>query len=153
MTPQRVSSCRSSRISDLTGTRAPVLTTTSAQQRTTAPRLDLCASCARSRAVVIRATGTVDLATAQDLDDLLREQLAAGADVIVLDLSSVDFLAVVGLDVLAAAARLAEEQHVDLRLVAGSHEVAHAIRIGRLHKRVGCYESVSEAVPSLAMTA
>ncbi|GAB3278541.1 STAS domain-containing protein [Parasphingorhabdus pacifica] len=140
MTQQQVSSPRSPQFSGGACTRAPA---TVPPESVAASPLELGVSRTRNDTVVIRVVGEVDLLTAARLDDELRNQLDSDAEVVV-DLSSVEFIAVTGLEVLARAAR--QPGSADLRLVADSHPVIRALRIGGLDETVECFRTVGEAV-------
>ena len=150
MTQQRVSSHRSSQFSRAAGMRTPVRVPVAPVPPDTpggpSSNLELGVSRTRNNTAVIRAVGEVDLTNASSLGAELRTVLNSEVDVVVVDLSSVEFLAISGLEVLAEAARDAADETATLRLVADWHPIIRAIQVGGLHEMVECYESVAEAV-------
>lgn len=150
MTQQRVSSHRSSQFSRAAGMRTPVRVPEVSVLPNTfggpSSHLGLGVSRTRNNTAVVRAVGEIDLANASSLGAEIRAVLNSESDVVVVDLSAVEFLAIAGLEVLAEAARDVAAGNVVLRLVADRHPITRAIQMGGLHEMVECYESVAEAV-------
>ncbi len=73
--------------------------------------------------VAVMPTGDVDLATAEDVADTVRELRDAGFDAIVLDLRGVDFLDSVGLRMLLDLRNAAMRSRHRLTLVPGPAKV------------------------------
>ncbi len=68
-------------------------------------------------AVVLRVTGEVDMATAPALEESIKEALDSGPEVLVVDLSGVDFLASAGMSALIGGNQQAGDR-TQFRLVA-----------------------------------
>ena len=68
-------------------------------------------------ATVLSVSGEVDMATAPDLEESIKDALERGSEVLVVDLSGVSFLASAGMSVLIGGNQLAGER-TDFRLVA-----------------------------------
>lgn len=66
---------------------------------------------------VLRIRGELDAFTAPSLRDDLRRELVAGASVLALDLSELEFLGVAGLNVLVEMQELADEVGAEMLLV------------------------------------
>src|SRR4051812_1355359 len=83
---------------------------------------------------VVTVTGEVDTQTAPELAAVLTAQLAV-AQVVVVDLDGVQFLASAGLTVLFEASELAAEQRRDLRLVCHCSSINRIFTITGLRGR------------------
>lgn len=97
-------------------------------------------------AVVVHATGEVDLHTASGLQTPLDEAVADRAPRIVADLSGVDFMDSTGLSVIVATIAAAREYGGEVRVVTGSQKIAKLFTLTGVDKQVGLYASVAEAV-------
>ncbi len=73
---------------------------------------------ARDSAVVVRASGEVDIQTSPVLGDHLQQVLNDGAESVVVDLAGVTFLDSTGLSVLVAGLKRCQEAGGTLRVVA-----------------------------------
>ncbi|MFD2416807.1 STAS domain-containing protein [Amycolatopsis pigmentata] len=98
--------------------------------------------------VLIEAAGEVDLSTAPDLVDEVREALdRSETKLCVLDLTAVTFLASAGLAALTEAARHAGRLHEPLRIVVDSNRpVIRPIELTGLDRILALYHSVDEAL-------
>lgn len=83
---------------------------------------------------VVTVTGEVDMQTAPELAAVLAAQLAV-AQVVVVDLDGVEFLASAGLTVLFDASELAAEQGRDFRLVCHCPSINRTLSISGLGER------------------
>jgi anti-sigma B factor antagonist len=91
--------------------------------------LDATVELPRPGAALLVATGEVDTLTAPRLEAAVDELLATAAEVLVVDLSGIAFLASSGLAVLIRAAHLAAADGRRLRLVAQGRPVLRPLRI------------------------
>lgn len=100
---------------------------------------------------VVTVTGEIDPQTAPELAAVLTAQLAV-AQIVVVDLDGVEFLASAELTVLFDASELAAEQHRDLRLVCHCPSINRTLRITGLRERFGFADNVSRALMVLLQT-
>jgi anti-sigma B factor antagonist len=100
-------------------------------------------------AVVVAATGEVDLATAEDLAVVVRAAFERHPGKIVIDLSDVQFLASVGLSVLAEAEQAASETGQLLYVIVGEHDaVARSLAISGLAEHLTVFHDLNDALRS-----
>lgn len=88
---------------------------------------------ARGSAVVVRASGEVDIQTSPVLDDHLQQVLNDGATSVVLDLAGVTFLDSTGLSVLVAGLRRCQEAGGTLQVVSPRPHVRRIFEVTGLH--------------------
>jgi anti-sigma B factor antagonist len=96
--------------------------------------------------VVVAVTGEIDLATAGSLRDALSAELAAGPDVLIVDLDGVEFFTSVGLTTLALTQRSAEERGVALRVIATSRATLRPLQITGMADDLALYASRADAI-------
>jgi anti-anti-sigma regulatory factor len=77
---------------------------------------------------------------------LLGNRLASLIDVLVIDVSTVSFLSVSGLELLSATVNRAHSRGVRPELVAGTHPVRRALEVSGLDEVLPCHTSVAEAL-------
>jgi anti-sigma B factor antagonist len=101
-----------------------------------AGELDVSVTTAGQGASVVHVSGDVDMLTAPLFAEHVRQQLTGGglAKSLVIDLTGVTFLGSAGLAVLAEARSAAEEQHIELRVVASSRLVLRPLQVTGLDK-------------------
>jgi anti-anti-sigma factor len=80
-------------------------------------------------AVVVRAFGEIDIASAKSLEKELRRAFSNGSSSVLLDLGDVSFIDAGGLSVLLAAARLSVANDRPLRIVRVSSPVGRVIEL------------------------
>ena len=97
-------------------------------------------------AVIVAVTGEIDLATAAGLRDALSAELAAGPDVLIVDLDGVEFFTSVGLTTLALTQRSAEERGVALRVIATSRATLRPLQITGMADDLALYASRADAI-------
>ena len=74
----------------------------------------------RDSEVVVQAVGEIDLLTVERFDTVVREELDAKPEVLVVDLSGLSFLSSQGLAVLVATQEAASPMGVQLRVATGN---------------------------------
>jgi anti-anti-sigma factor len=94
---------------------------------------------------VVTARGEVDLDTASLLDAALREALDTRSRLLVVDLAGVTFLSSSGLAALLSCRRLADREHVHLRLAGCGAPVLKPLRAANIDGRFERYPSAVEA--------
>jgi anti-sigma B factor antagonist len=110
----------------------------------------------RGSAVVVRASGELDLATAPALDeDLCRAEVAAGALAeppgwIVLDLTALRFLGSIGLALLVQHQQRCAERVIPLRVVADHYAVLRPVQIAGLTDLLSIHPSLHQALQPAA---
>lgn len=97
-------------------------------------------------ATVVAATGELDLHTAPDLDAALKQATDAQADLLVVDLSGVDFMDSTGLSTIVAAVAAARGYGGEVRVVAASDKIRKVFTLTGVDKQVGMFASAAEAV-------
>jgi anti-sigma B factor antagonist len=99
-------------------------------------------------AVVVRAHGDLDMATAELLDQQLRaaEAVVAPPAPVVLDLTGVQFLASTGLALLVTHHELCAEHGTPLRIVASHRQVLRPIQITGLQQKLVIVDTVADAL-------
>ncbi len=103
-----------------------------------------------STAVVIRAAGELDAATAPQLQEMLEPRLSSKTDTVILDLSELHFLGVAGLELLARARQRAASRAMLVCLVDGPVCVDRALRAAGWTETVPTFTSVEAAVAELS---
>jgi anti-sigma B factor antagonist len=96
--------------------------------------------------VIVAVTGEIDLATAASLRDALTAELAAGPDVLIVDLDGVEFFTSVGLTTLALTQRAAKERGVALRVIATSRATLRPLQITGMADDLALYASRADAL-------
>jgi anti-anti-sigma factor len=98
----------------------------------------------QDEAVVVRVTGALDLALAPKVQQLVDRAARLRPDLLVLDLSGVDFLASAGMAVLVKASR-DQVAPTKLRVVAAERVVLRPLEITRLTDELAVYPTLSSA--------
>lgn len=102
-----------------------------------------------STAIVVHVAGELDASNAGRLHELLAPRLASTAEVIVLDLSEVEFFGVVGLELLAHARRRTAHREMTMRVVDGPVCVERALWAAGWAEAVETYSSLQDALTEL----
>lgn len=99
-------------------------------------------------AVVVRAVGEIDIATASALTGRLREalHLAASGSALVVDLLGVQFIGSAGLAVLVEYEAHCQVHRVPFRIVVCGGPVERVLQVSALHYALDVYPTVDEAV-------
>jgi anti-anti-sigma factor len=100
-------------------------------------------------ALVLAASGRIDHSSAEDFKTALQpylERCKAGADVIVLDLSGVEYISSVGLRVLMLAAKQARSQGGAISVAALQPVVKEIFEISKFNLVIPCYPGVRDAL-------
>ncbi|MBO0839878.1 MAG: STAS domain-containing protein [Sciscionella sp.] len=97
---------------------------------------------------IVGVSGELDMLTAPQLAQRLREPLDTSAGV-VLDLGGVGFLGSAGLAVLADAQRRAAKRDVPFALVAHSHAVLRPLEVTALDQALTVYPDLDTALANL----
>jgi anti-anti-sigma factor len=101
------------------------------------------------RALVLRVSGTLDLVTAHGAALRLREMVAAlpPPSLVVLDLTTVEFLSAAGLRTVRELAAACADKQVSVRLASGPGSVARRIlTIARFDEDVPTFDDVPAAL-------
>lgn len=95
---------------------------------------------------VVTVRGDVDDATLARFAELLRHRLASLLEVLILDLSAVEFLSVSGVELLRGLLDRAPSRGIRPEVVACTRPVRRALRAAGLDERLPCHSSVVEAL-------
>lgn len=99
--------------------------------------------------VLVRVLGSLDLASADDLADVLDTQLRTGRD-IVLDCTGLDFMAVVGMTLMIDTHRAARARRQRLIVVTGSNRtVLRPLRLTRVDGMLNLVATIDDACAQL----
>ncbi len=107
-------------------------------------RLHLAVSYPCTQAVVVTAAGEIDATTIEHLEGSLWPRLSVAAQVVVVDLTEVEFLSVGGLGLLNQARLRAHANGIDLRLVTANRDIQRALHIVELDSI--CYTNIFEVL-------
>ncbi len=88
----------------------------------------------------------LDLHTAPILTAELERVIESGADLVVVDLSPVDFMDSTGLSVMVAAVAALRETGGELRVVSDSDKITKIFRLTGVDQHVGIFGSVKDAL-------
>jgi anti-anti-sigma factor len=101
--------------------------------------------------VIVTAVGEVDLATAEHLAVAVRAAFSGRPGAVVIDLSEVEFLASIGLAVLAEAELTATETGQLLRVVTGEHHpvVARSLSTSGLAHHLALFSDLDDALSTI----
>jgi len=94
----------------------------------------------------------IDELTAPELEDLL-QPAGRGPEVLIVDLSRVQFMSSTGIRILVMAWRRAQLMGGDLVITGCSDLVARVLRICGVDKLITCYPSVTDARRALTVSA
>lgn len=97
-------------------------------------------------ATVVHAVGELDLHTAPMLQAELEQAIAAGANLLVADLSQVDFMDSTGLSVIVSTVAALRELQGELRVVSATDRISKVFTLTGVDQQVGMYSSVAEAL-------
>jgi anti-anti-sigma factor len=95
-------------------------------------------------AVVLTVAGEIDMTTAPALEDAVRQSLAEGPAMLVIDLSGAEFFSSAGIAVLMLAHR--NESGVALRVVATDRIVLRPLELTGLTDDLAIYDSLDTAL-------
>ena len=95
--------------------------------------------------VIVAVAGEIDLLTADQLREALEAEVVR-RELVVVDLTAVEFLSSSGLAALALAHRAAVEAGRELRLVAGNRVTLRPIQITGMADEMGVFATVADAV-------
>lgn len=102
--------------------------------------------------VLVRLTGALDLATADDLADVLGTHLRSGRD-IVLDCAGLDFMAVVGMSLILDTHRAASSRKRKLVIVTGTNRaVLRPLRVTRVDVLLNLATTIDDACAQLGIS-
>lgn len=96
--------------------------------------------------VVLAPTGRLTVVTAPQLRSTVAERMAAGAKLIIIDLSGTEFVDSSGLGALVSCLKSARQAGGDLRLVAPTEQVAMVLRMTNLDRILQARASVDDAL-------
>jgi len=99
--------------------------------------------------VIVSVAGEIDLLTADQLREALEAEVVR-RELVVVDLTAVEFLSSSGLAALALAHRAAVEAGRELRLVAGNRVTLRPIQITGMADEIGVFATVADAVAGVA---
>lgn len=103
--------------------------------------------CQCSTAVVVCATGEIDIATAEHLATALRSQLDSRAGTLVIDLTGVGFMGSIGMAVLAEADQAASASGQRLRVVVSERQAAfRSITMSGMADRLSMFYDLDDAI-------
>ena len=97
-------------------------------------------------AAVVAPSGRLTVVTAPQLRASIAERITAGDKLIVVDLSSTDFVDSSGLGALVSCLKLARQAGGDLRLVAPTEQVSMVLRMTNLDRILQPRASVDDAL-------
>lgn len=100
------------------------------------------------RTVVLAVSGEVDLVTADEFETQLKSVLCPPNEVVILDMSEVEFFSSAGLSILLASAESAKSSGIQFRLVTTERVVLRPLEITGVSDAFTVYDSVEEAVAS-----
>ncbi len=100
------------------------------------------------RVILVEVNGRVDSTNATKLGESLNEQIDAGHNQLVLDLSSVDYMSSAGLREMVAAAKKVRGSNGDLRIASPSSRVKEVLELAGLNMIFQVFPTQVEAVGS-----
>jgi len=98
--------------------------------------------------VVLAPTGRLTVVTAPQLRNAVAERIATGDRIIVVDLSSTEFVDSSGLGALVSCLKSARQAGGDLRIVAPTEQVSMVLRMTNLDRILQPRASVADALQS-----
>jgi anti-sigma B factor antagonist len=98
--------------------------------------------------VVIAPSGRLTLVTAPQLRTVVAERIAAGDRILIIDLSSTEFVDSSGLGALISCLKSARQAGGDLRLVAPTEQVAMVLKMTNLDRILQPRATVDDALRS-----
>lgn len=96
-------------------------------------------------ATVVAAVGELDLHTAPELDAALKAETDSRADLLVVDLSGVDFMDSTGLSTIVAAIAASRTYNGEVRVVASTDKILKVFTLTGVDQQVRMFASVEEA--------
>lgn len=106
-----------------------------------------------SSTAVVRPVGQVDVDTAQELKEKLKEVAEGGASLVVVDLGEVDFIDSSGLSALVSGLKALRQRGGALNLSRPHPQALTALRLTMLDRVFSIYPSVEEALGQKASPA
>jgi anti-sigma B factor antagonist len=98
-----------------------------------------------SRTAVLRPTGRLNMVAAPALKDLMTENVSAGRDRLVIDLSEVVFIDSSGLGALIAGLKATRQSGGDLRIAHAPEQVMTVLRLTNLDRVLRSHPTVADA--------
>jgi anti-sigma B factor antagonist len=98
-----------------------------------------------SRTTVLRPTGRLNMAAAPALKTLVEENVAAGRDRIVIDLTEVVFIDSSGLGALISGLKGTRQSGGDLRIAQAPEQVRTVLRLTNLDRVLRAHPTVADA--------
>ena len=96
--------------------------------------------------VILSVSGEIDMVTAPGLQEELVRLLSEPVEILVVDLSKVDFFASAGLSALVVGYQLAEQQQAKLRVVATNSATIRPLQITALDRRIPICDTREQAL-------
>lgn len=96
--------------------------------------------------VVISAHGSADVRDAPRLQEQLQQLIQQTRQVIVLDLSDLNFIGPDGLDVLLTVRKALQAHHGQIRLVHPNPEIRRMLQVTRLSEILPIFDTVAQAL-------
>lgn len=97
-------------------------------------------------AVVLHATGRLNLTNATDLKAVLASEVADGRSRLVLDLGGVDFIDSSGLGAVISGLKVARQAGGDLKIAAAGEQVRTVLKLTNLDRVLRPHASVEDAL-------
>jgi anti-anti-sigma factor len=101
-----------------------------------------------NQTTVVTVAGSVDALTAGEVASFLSEQIGAGQNQLVADLSQVDFMSSAGLRAILATLKESRQQGGDLRLAAAQPGVDKILKMSGFTSILKAFSTVDEAIAS-----
>lgn len=102
----------------------------------------------KGKVVVLKLTGSLDATTSQKLDDAVTKLISDGHEKVVIDLSSLKFIASAGLGLLSSCRKRLKAAGGDLKLAAPTAEVLDVFELLSFTKVFSISGNVDQAVQS-----
>ena len=96
--------------------------------------------------LVVTAHGSVDVLDAPPLQEQLQELIPQTRDVVVLDLSDVDFIGPDGLAALLSVRHTFQAHHGQIRLVHPNPEIRRMLQLTRLTELLPVFDTIEQAL-------
>ena len=96
--------------------------------------------------LVVSAHGCVDVLDAPQLQEQLEELIPQTHQIVVLDLSDVDFIGPDGLDALLEVRKALQPHHAHIRLVHPNPEIRRMLQVTRLSEILPIFDTVEQAL-------
>jgi anti-anti-sigma factor len=100
--------------------------------------------------VILRPTGRIELTNADGFRDVLLQAVDGAGEAVILDLAGLDYVSSAGLRSLMIASKAAKGRAVAIGLAAMTPVVKEIMTISRFHLVFPCFDTVRDAVGTLA---